>query len=381
MERHAFHHRVIRYVRRSFAVGAALTAAGLMAGTHPAHAEKIVIGYMPILNQAEAVSEYLGLYKKYGLEVELKLFQNGPASLRALLSGDVQVSEAGVVPMLNMAGQGLPVYYLTSGGITTPEYPGGTIMIRNGDTTTRSFKDLKGKQIGQLGKGTNTYFWLWNATNKFGMQRSDLKEVFVPFPQMGDLLASKQVDAVYAWPPFDTLIAKSGRGKLLVDDAAWNPYTVVNAIAVRRDWADKNPDTVKKIVKITIETNRWINDNPYKAREILGKNIKLPEDVYKTMRLSYFPRNGYQMMPSIWDFYHLMVSTGEFQAFPDPKAVFDRYWIEPARKFIAPALHDLGLQDDPTVKKALKIKLQNLPQPLEAYLAPWERDEPLRSGN
>lgn len=379
MARLAFRHRGIGYLRACLVAGFALTAANLIAGVQPARAEKIVIGYMPILNQAEAVSEYLGLYKKYGLEVELKLFQNGPASLRALLSGDVHVSEAGVVPMLNMAGQNLPVYYLTSGGITTPDYPGGTILIRNDDTTTRSFKDLKGKQIGQLGKGTNTYFWLWNATNKFGMQRSDLKEVFVPFPQMGDLLASKQVDAVYAWPPFDTLIAKTGRGKLLVDDSAWNPYTVVNALAVRRDWADKNPETVKKIVKIAIETNRWINDNPDRAREILGRNIKLPEEVYKTMRLSYFPRNGYQLMPSIWDFYYLMVSTGEFQAFSQAQAVFDRYWIEPARKFIAPALQELGLQDDPTVDKALRIKLQNLPRPLETYLAPWERAERWRS--
>ena len=50
------------------------------------------------------------------------------------------------------------------------------------------------------------------------------------------------------------------------------------------------------------------------------------------MRMFYFPRNGYQLMPSIWDFYYLMVKTGELQPMADPKQVIQTYWIEPARE-------------------------------------------------
>jgi ABC-type nitrate/sulfonate/bicarbonate transport system substrate-binding protein len=166
---------------------------------------------------------------------------------------------------------------------------------------------------------------------------------------------------------------QAGQGKRLVNDSEWNPYAVLNALIVRRDWADKNPDDVRKLVKSMIEAHRWIDDNVDEAREILGRRLKLSESVYKNMRMFYFPRNGYQVMPSIWDFYYLMLKAKEIQPIADPKAVFEKYWYEPAKKFIDPVLAEMGRQPDPVVDGLYKIKLQNLPGPITDYLGPWER--------
>jgi ABC-type nitrate/sulfonate/bicarbonate transport system substrate-binding protein len=343
---------------------------GLSAG---AAAETITIGHMPVINQSEVVSEQLGLYKKYGLDVQLKLFTTGPTALQGLLSGDLQMVEAGGAPMLNLAAQNLPLYFLVSGGINSPQHPAGAIMIRPDDQSIKSFADLKGKKLGQLGKSTITYFWLYNAVARYGMGRNDFQEIFVPFPQMGGLLFSKQVDAVYAWPPFDTMIAQAGQGRTLIDDSEFNPYAVINAMIVRKDWADKNPQTIRSLIKVAIESGRWIDDHPTEAREIIGKKLNLSEPVYRNMRMFHFPRNGYQLMPSIWDSYYLMVKAGEYQPFADPKTVFDKYWIEPGQRFIGPALAEMGPQKDAVVESVLKIRLPNLSGPLEEYLAPWER--------
>jgi NitT/TauT family transport system substrate-binding protein len=339
----------------------------------PLRAESVSIGYLPIATQPEAVSENLGLFKKYGIDAHLQLFRNGPAALQALMSGDIQIVDGGAVPMLNMAAQGVPVYFLSSSGINTPEFPGGNIMIRKDETVIKSFADLKGRRIGQLAKGTNTYFWLWNATNKFGMDRTSFQEIFVSFPQMGALLASNQVDAVYTWHPYDTLIEQEGQGKKLTDDSTWNPYSQAGALVVKRDWADKNPDTVRKLVKISIETNRWIDDHPDQGREVIGKNMGLAETVYRAMARFYFPRNGYQLMPSVWDTYYLMAKSGEFQPLTDPEGTINDYWIKPAERFIGPAVQELGVQDDPVVTRALRIKLENLPEPSEKYIPSFEK--------
>jgi NitT/TauT family transport system substrate-binding protein len=339
----------------------------------PAAAETITIGHMPVINQTELVAAQIGMYKKYGLDVQLKLFQTGAAALQGLLSGDLQAVEAGGAPMLNLAAQNLPLYFLVSGGINTPKDPAGSIMIRPDDESIKSFADLKGKKVGQLGKSTITYFWLFNAADLYKMKRNDFQEVFVPFPQMGGLLASKQVDAVYAWPPFDTLISEAGQGRILVDDTAFNPYAVINAMIVRKDWADKNPEDVKNLIKAAVETGRWINDNQAEAREIIGKKLNLPAAVYSKMRMFHFPRNGYQLMPSIWDSYFLMMKAGEFKPFADPKAVIQKYWIEPAEKFIKPAIDEIGFQKDPIITEILKIQLPNLSGPMDQYLAPWEQ--------
>ena len=338
-----------------------------------ASAQTIAIGHMAVTNQNEYVAQERGFYKKYGLNVELKLFQTGPNALQGLLSGDLQMVEAGGVPMLNLAAQNLPLYFLVSGGINSPKHPAGAIMIHPDNTSIKSFSDLKGKKLAGLPKGTITHVWLSNAVARYGMRRDDFQEVVVPFPQMGGLLGSKQVDAVYAWPPFDTIIAKAGQGKILANDSEWNPYAIINAMIVRRDWADKNPDVLRRLIKASIETNRWINDNTEEAKEIIGKKLNLPEPVYRDMRMFYFPRNGYQLMPSIWEFYNLMVKTNELKPFADPKATINTYWIEPGQKFITPALAELGVVNDQVVKDVLKIQLPNLTGNLDQYLGPWER--------
>jgi hypothetical protein len=125
-------------------------------------------------------------------------------------------------------------------------------------------------------------------------------------------------------------------------------------------------------VKVSIETNRWVDDHQDQAREVLGKSMGLDEGVYKTMGEFYFPRNGYQLIPSIWDTYYLMVNTGEYQKLDNPEATINDYWIKPATRFITPVVRDLGEQADPIVARALQIKLQNLPKSPETYFAPFE---------
>jgi len=357
-------------MKRGMIAGAFVLSLAL---ANAAAAETVAIGYMGVINQSETVSQDMGFYKKYGVDAELKLFQTGAAALQGLISGDLQMVEAGGVPMLNLAAQNLPLYFLVSGGISSPENPAGSIMIRADDSSIKSFTDLKGKKLGQLADGTITHFWLWNATAYHHMQRDAFQEIFVPFPQMGGLLASKQVDAVYAWPPFDTFITQAGQGRILENDTAWNPYAVVNAMIVQKDWADKNPDTVRRMIKVSVETGRWIDDHSDQAREIIGKRLGLPAVAYHQMRMFHFPRNGYQLMPSIWDSYYLMIKAGTLKPYADPKAVIDKYWIEPARRFITPAVAELGPQKDPIVDSVLKIKLMNLPEPPAAFYAPWER--------
>jgi NitT/TauT family transport system substrate-binding protein len=338
-----------------------------------ARAQTLTIAQIPIGNQPEVVADELGLFKKYGLDVQVKLFRDGPAMIQGLLSGDLQMVDAGTVPMLHLLAQNVPLYYLVSSGINTPETPLGTIVVRSDDRTTKSFADLKGRKLGQLGKGVNTYLWLWDATAYYGLKRDAFQEVFVPFPQMGGLLASGQVDAVYAWAPFDTIISQAGQGRVLETDSAWNPYSQAGGMTVRKDWADKNPELVGKLVSAEIEVNRWIDDHPTEARAIIGKRLGLTDAVARAMRLAHFPRNGYQLMPGVWDLYYLMVKADEMEALAAPEASFAQYWIEPARRFIAPALAALKTEPDPIVERTLTIALPDLPKAPASYYAPWER--------
>lgn len=357
---------------RSIGITVVVALSALAAAT--AHAQqKIRIGMLPLNHNTPMYALDKGFFRKHGVDVDVTVFQSGPAMVQAILSGDVAGGSFGPVPMLNLAAQGVPMVALAMDGYHTPKHPAGAIMVRADDTTIKSFNDLKGRSVGQLAAGTLTFMRLFTATDKYGMGRKDFREVFVPFPQMGQLLASKQVDAVYAWPPFDTLIAKSGQGRLLVDDTDWIPYAVASMLGMTRAWADKNPQAVSGIVKAYIEAGRWANDNPAEARAIAAKWMKLPEDVAKEMRMMYWPRNGYVMLPSIWDHYHMMVKTGQMKPVADPAALIDAYFVKPAQQYITPALKDIGTQPDPVTEGLLKTPLPYLEGGPGRYLGPWER--------
>lgn len=338
-----------------------------------AHAEKIKLGMLPLNHNTPMYAQEMGFFKKNGLDVEVSVFQAGPAMVQAILSGDLAGGSFGPIPMLNLAANGAPVYALTMDAFHTPKHPAAAIMVRSDDTSIKSFTDLKGKNVGQLAAGTLTYMRLFMATDKYNMKRNDFREVFVPFPQMGQLLASKQVDAVYTWPPFDTLIAKAGQGKILVDDTEWSPYAVASHLGVSKAWADKNPEAAKNLAKAYIEAGRWANDNPAEARKIAAKYMKLPDDVAKDMRMMYWARNGQNIMPSIWDQYFMMVKTGVLKPVADPQAMMDAYYIQPGQKFVAPALKELGVQPDPLTDSLRKTKLHYLEGDVSRYLGPWER--------
>lgn len=337
-----------------------------------AHAQKIKIGMLPLNHNTPMYAQELGLFKKHGLDVEVTVFQSGPAMVQAVLSGEYAGGSFGPVPMLNLASQGVPVYALAMDGMHTPKHPAGAIVIRGDDASIKSFTDLKGRSVGQLAAGTLTYMRLFTAADKFGMKRDDFREVFVPFPQMGQLLASKQVDAVYTWPPFDTLIANAKQGRILVDDTDWVPYAVASHLGVSRAFADKNPEATRGLVKAYIEAGRWVNDNPAAARKIAQKTMKLPDEVANGMRMLYWARNGYAIMPSIWDHYFMMVKTGAIKPVAKPEAMIDAYYVQPALKFIAPALKELGTQPDPVVDELIKMRLPYLDD-VQKYRASWER--------
>jgi ABC-type nitrate/sulfonate/bicarbonate transport system substrate-binding protein len=355
-------------MKRLLACAAALLSCAWANG---ATAEPIKIGYLPLNSHVAFYADELGLFKKYGLDVEVKPFQTGPSLVQAIIAGDYQIGEIAVPPMIHLATQGLPVYFLATGGVDSQKYPAGAIMIRADDDSIKSFKDLKGKKIGQLAAGTLTYLRLFTAARHYGLERNDFHEVFVGFPQMGGLLASKQVDAVYTWPPFDTLIAQSGQGKVLVDDSAWIPYAVSNGMVAGQAWADKNPDLVKKLCMVWIEAARQVGDHPDEARRIMSKRLHLTEAVAKAVRVPYWPRNGYQLMPSIWDTYYLMLNTKQIKASGDPAAIIRQYWIKPAERWIAPALKEIGTQPDAYADALLKIKLPNLPETPDHFVGPW----------
>ena len=86
--------------------------------------------------------------------------------------------------------------------------------------------------------------------------------------------------------PFLTRIRQGGDGEEILNLVTTLPDDVPPVMYVTtRDWARKNPDKIKAFRAAIEESASFIAANPDKARDAIGKALKLPPQVLITMNL------------------------------------------------------------------------------------------------
>jgi ABC-type nitrate/sulfonate/bicarbonate transport system substrate-binding protein len=337
-----------------------------------AETPKIIIGSQPI---NPLLSSYLGdvdPFREEGLSVEITRFQAGPAIIQAMTAGNVVVADTGIVPAMVAAARGLPVYLPYLGSFGTPDRPIERIMVR-ADSPIRSLDDLKGKKLAILGRGTVPELMLGALAKKSSIRKEDLELVLIPPPNQPAALEQGLVDAIFAIPPTDTVAERQYKARTIANSPDLVPYLGPGAVVVRRDFADANPEVTKKIFKAWIRLARWIGDNEAAARRAAGKTLNLPEDLAAEMRMPRFARNGMPVMPNVWHVYEMLVAAKTIDPHPDPEKLINDTVIEPAKRFVLPALAALGEERDAPIEAMLKGDYPLLPKPAASYYADWER--------
>ena len=365
--------------RREFLWIAGAGAAALAGGLMPVRrslaqaSSKLTIGYLPVNVDLPTFKEVVELWKTEGLNIELYRAQGGPAILQALASGDVPVGDVGMAPAVVAATRGLPFYYLTLSAVSTPKFPLDRIMVLP-DSPIKKFEDLKGKTLAINQIGTMPDASLSAAHKTFGISKADIKLVPIPYPNMPQVLEQKQVDAIFPFPPADAVAEVRNNARTVIDATALIPYLGYTTIAVRRDFADANPDTVKRIIKGTIKGQRWITDNIDKARDSTNEFLQIPPDVRSKVRMAYFTRNGLSVLANAWHVYYVMLEGNIIKPPDDPAKMMNEYFVEPAKKFVLPALAEIGMQPDPVIKEMLRGAYPLLPKPAESYHTEWDKE-------
>jgi len=346
-----------------------------MIGLHPlqraAAAEGIGFGYLPVNVDLPVFTDAVNPWRNEGLDVRFIRADGGPAILQALATGDVPVGDIGTAPAIVTATRGFQFYFLTLMSVATPERPLDRIMVLK-DSPIKKFQDLKGKTLAINQFGTMPDAALGAAARVFGLPRSEINIVPVPYPNMPQVLAEKQVDAIYPFPPADTVAEVRYGARTIVETTDFIPYLGFTTLAVRRDFAAQSPQLVKALVKGAIKTQRWINDHQGDARNASNKFLNIPKDIGPKVRLAYFTVDGLTVMANAWHLYYLLLSGGVIKAVDDPAKMFDEYFIEPTKRFTLPAVEELGLEPDPVVSKMLRASYPLLPKPAEEYRAPWD---------
>ncbi len=209
------------------------------------------------------VAEEQGLFKKNGVDVELKYFDSYTDSLNALATGKIDANSQTLNDTLaSVAGGARQSIVLVNDNSTGNDQ----IIAAPG---IDSLADLKGRSVAAE-QGTVDHYLLLLALKKAGLTESDVKFQPLPTDAAAAAFVAGQVDAVGVFAPFTTTALKLAGSKAVATSAEF-PGAIPDHLVVTQDLVGRDAKAVQALVKTWFETLDWIAANKDKALEIMAK--------------------------------------------------------------------------------------------------------------
>ena len=237
-------------------------------------APELRLGYFPNLTHATAVYGVAeGVFADALGQTTLKtqVFNAGPSAVEALFAGSLDATYIGPNPTVNafIRSQGEAVRIIagaTSGGASLVVRPGitdaaglrGTRIATpqtggTQDIALRHYLDENGFEVNPAGAGEVTVLAQENATTLTAFQ-------------------SGQIDGAWVPEPWASRLVLEAGGSVLVDERDLWPGGdfVTTQLIVRTDYLREHPETVRRLVEGSVESNRRITADPEATKQVLN---------------------------------------------------------------------------------------------------------------
>jgi len=217
---------------------------------------KISIGDNMIPGSAPlAVAYYNDYFKEEGLDLTIEKFTAGRFSFDAMLTGDVDIADVAETPLMFYRFQGDDIYVIG----TMTSYNKGMKVVARKDQGILTPLDLENKRIGIL-KGTTSEYYMGAFLKKYGIDESEVILVNLKPPEMVTSLVRGDIDAFGVWEPF-IYKAKKELGNNVIVFADEDVYTGTWNFAVKKEFAEKNPETLKKFLRAMVKAEEFMDSN------------------------------------------------------------------------------------------------------------------------
>jgi ABC-type nitrate/sulfonate/bicarbonate transport system substrate-binding protein len=237
-------------------------------------ADKIKLPYSPIGWESLPwfIGKEGGYYEKYGFDVDM-FFQGASSEvIQAMLAGDANFAGiAGPAIISNVIGGGDVIQVLALvKTFTIPLYSQPSIKTLN---------DLKGQKVGVSRFGAVTHITALSVLQRAGI----LKDVTIVqtggISESAAAIASGAVAAATVLPPQSLMLKDKGFRELvgLKELKELNIPFVENGLAVRRSFANKNPDVVKRFMKASLEGLKRVLEDKAFTMKVLGQYTKITD--------------------------------------------------------------------------------------------------------
>ena len=233
-------------------------------------------------------AEHAGLFKKYGLNVQLQLLTSGAAGAAAVAGGAAQFALSSLVNMISARDKGILFTLVAPAGVVTSDVPYSQFVVRK-DAPIKTAKDLNGKTIGSPGLKDMDTVAIMNWVDKNGGDSTTLKFLEVSGPVALAAIEDGRIDGADLNTPTLTRGLEGGKVRTLAQifDAI-APRFANTAWFTTEEYASKNRDIVEKFARAMAEANAYCNAHHADTVPLVAENAKLdPKLVARMARITF----------------------------------------------------------------------------------------------
>ncbi|MBI4528552.1 MAG: ABC transporter substrate-binding protein [Deltaproteobacteria bacterium] len=290
-------------MQRSLYLSLVLLAVSLSSAFH-AHAQKLRSAYgalggtfLPMW-----VTHDAGLFKKYGLDVDLVFVTGGTMAVTAIASGQTPIAGAGA-SMVPIAGSGADIIFIAD-MVDMPYF-----LVARPEIKTK--EDLRGKRAGISRFGSSSDFATRMALEGLGLV-PDKDVAILQIGAVPDRFAAMEnniVQATVLTPPIN-LIAKKKGFPIILNVAALGLKIPDSGLVTTRSYIKSSREIVRKYLMAYLEGIKVLKSDPSVSMKILSRYTRVTdmaslEEAYRFYAAAV-PDRPYVDVPSVQkviDFY------------------------------------------------------------------------------
>ncbi len=234
------------------------------------------VGYGPFY-----VADALGLFKKAGLNVEIKMFADPVEIPPAIAGGALQggmVTYNQVLPQIEkgqMQKVVLPIDY--SNGADA-------IVVAKG---IDKIADFKGKKIGLVQLSPSDILLAY-AMKKNGLAESDVTLINMAPDAIPPAMAGGQLSVGVTWEPMlsQLLAMKSGKGFKVIYSSKDAPGVITDVLVFDDRFIQSHPKEIETLVRVYLDALAYVKAKPDESAKIIAKVMSItPKEVKEQMPL------------------------------------------------------------------------------------------------
>jgi NitT/TauT family transport system substrate-binding protein len=261
-----------------------LAAIAAFAIAVPAAAEKLKVGYLRVMDDAQAILAYeAGLFKKHGVDAELVEFKSGTDLIKAIVGGQVDTGVLGFTNAVAWASKGADLKVI--GGA---QHGYHAIVVRE-ETGIKDVAGLKGKTLASQTEGSTADTVLKGVVLKQAGLKPDDVNIMGVSPQVAvQSLAAKRVDAAFLFEPQATIAQLIAPVKQIYEIGEVWPFPCM-VVITSGDNLKKRKDEIWKSLDAQRDAITMLQKQPEQAAKHIAEYF-ISQPTLKTLNKGDLPR-------------------------------------------------------------------------------------------